>query len=583
MKSFFKTVLAVIVGLTSLIIIPVIIISAISKVSSLFENNDIKEKSILEIDFKIPILESNNDIKINLTSLKPVDNILFYDIIKAVEKAKSDDNIKGISLKLNGITTDYAQSQSLRNKLIEFKKSGKFIYAYGNNVTQKDYYLATAADSIFVFPLSNIKLTGMSAEVIFYKKLYEKIGVEYEIIKHGKYKSAVEPYFLDKMSPESKEQTQILIDDIWNNISAEIAKSRGLNLDHLNKLTDSLSAFNSNSALSNKLIDGIKYENEYNKLLGIETDINKAYDKNILISTTAYVSSLEKGFNKNQIAIIYASGTITHGKGRKGIQDQSIIKQIREVKDNDNVKSVVLRINSPGGDAAASERILHELKLLKKEKPLIVSFGGVAASGGYYIAGAADTILASPNTITGSIGVFGALPNFKKMSEKIGITTDVTKTNYNSNMYSLLTGTSPKLKSVIRENIENVYDLFLENVAQNRNVSKEEIDSLGQGRVWSGIKAKENGLVDLLGDINLAVNLAANKVNLNKYDILQLPRKRSDIEMMMEKFRIKTEMNLESIISEKLGPELYNSYKEIDYMKNNGAVHLKMPYSIELK
>lgn len=542
---------------------------------------NITKNSILEIDFKTPIIESYDDIEFNFTDFESSNYLTFYNILTAINKAKDDDNIKGISLKLNGSTTDYAQSQSIRNALINFKSANKFIYAYGDNLSQRDYYIGSVADSIFVSPLSNIELKGISAEVTFYKKLFDKIGVEFEIIKHGKYKSAVEPYFLDHMSPESKEQTQVLIDDIWKNISSEIAQSRKLPMEQFNILTDSLKAFNAKSALQVKLIDGIKYENQYKELLGIDTTAKD--QENPIVSVSNYLSSLNNPFNKDQIAIIYASGVITSGNKSDGIQDQNIIKKIQKAKKDASVKSVVLRINSPGGDAAASERILHELRLLQKEKPLIVSFGGVAASGGYYIAGAADTIIASPNTITGSIGVYGAIPNVKKLAEKVGVSTDITETNANSNIFSPLTGTSPKFKEVIHESIEDVYDLFLENVAQNRKVSKAEIDSIAQGRVWSGIKAKQNGLVDVLGDLDTAIAFAAKKAGIEKFDLLELPKKKSEIEMIMEKFGGEKEMQIEVIIGEKLGPEIYNSYKEIDYLKNSGTIHLKLPYIIELK
>ncbi len=582
MKSFFKTVLAVIVGLIVVILFPLIVLGIFSGLNSDKPKYNITKNSVLEIDFETPIIESYSDIEFNFINFEPSNYLTLQNLLKAIKKAKEDDNIKGISLQLNESTTDYAQAQSIRNALIDFKSSDKFIYAHGNSLSQRDYYIGSVADSLFVAPLSNIELTGISAEVTFYKKLFDKIGVEFEIIKHGKYKSAVEPYFLEEMSTENKEQTQTLINDIWNSISSEMTLSRNLKLHEFNSLTDSLKAFNAKNALQNKLIDGILYENQYKDLLGI--DPNEEDDpKELLVSVSDYLSSLKNTFNKDQIAIIYASGVIKSGDEPNDIQDQNIIKKIQQAKDDASVKSVVLRVNSPGGDAAASERILHELRLLQKEKPLIVSFGGIAASGGYYIAGAADTIVASPNTITGSIGVFGAIPNIKKLSKEIGITTDITETNANSNVFSPLTGTSPKFKEVIQENIIEIYDLFLSNVAQNRKVSKAEIDSIAQGRIWSGIKAKENGLIDVLGDLDTAIALAAKKANIKKFDLLELPRKKSEIEMIMEKFGEKKEIQLEAIIKEKLGVELYNSYKELDYLKNSGTIHLRIPYMIQLK
>ncbi len=582
MKSFFKTVLAVIVGLTIIILFPLALFGIFSVLNSDKPKYNITKNSVLEIDFETPIIESYSDIEFNLINFEPINYLTLQNILKAIKKAKEDDNIKGISLKLNGSTTDYAQAQSIRNALIDFKSSNKFIYAHGNSLSQRDYYIGSVADSLFVTPLSNIELTGISAEVTFYKKLFDKIGIEFEIIKHGKYKSAVEPYFLEQMSMENKEQTQVLINDIWSTISSEMALSRNLKLHEFNSLTDSLKAFNAKNASQNNLIDGVLYENQYKELLDIDVK-EEAEPKELLVSVPNYLSSLKNTFNKDQIAVIYASGVIKSGNNPDDIQDQNIIKKIQQVRDDSSVKSVVLRVNSPGGDAAASERILHELRILQEKKPLIVSFGGIAASGGYYIAGAADTIVASPNTITGSIGVFGAIPNIKKLSKEIGITTDITETNANSNVFSPLTGTSPKFKEVIQENIIEVYDLFLSNVAQNRKVSIAEIDSIAQGRIWSGTKAKENGLIDVLGNLDTAITLAAEKANIKEFDLLELPRKKSEIEMIMEKFGEKKEIQLDAIIKEKLGVELYNSYKELDYLKNSGTIHLRIPYIIQLK
>lgn len=585
MKSFFKTVLAVIIGITIIFVIPIIILTVIGKLTSTESGDNITKNSVLEIDFKKAIIESNHDIEFNFSNFKANEHIVFKDLLTTIKKAKDDEKIKGISLRLNGATTDFAQAQSIRNALHDFKSSNKFIYAYGTSLSQRDYYIGSVADSLWVAPLSTIELTGIRAETTFYKKMFDKIGVEFEIIKHGKYKSAVEPYYLEQMSPESKEQTQVLIDDIWDNIASEIAQSRNITIEQLNELTDSLKGFNASSALKSNLIDGIRYENQYLQSLGINTekDNKDDEDRSKTVSVSTYLSSIEDTFHKDQIAIIYASGAITAGKGSDGIQDKTIIKKIQTAKKDESVKAVVLRVNSPGGDAAASERILHELRLLQKEKPLIVSFGGVAASGGYYIAGAADTIVSSPNTITGSIGVFGAIPNIKKLGENIGLTTDITQTNANSGIYSPLTGTSPKFKEVMHQTIEEVYDLFLDNVAQNRKVSKTKIDSIAQGRVWSGVKAKENGLIDVLGDLDIAIDIAAKKAQITKFNLLELPKKKTDIELIIEKFGGEQEMQIEALIQENLGVEVYESYKEVNYLKNSGNVHLKLPYTIELK
>lgn len=585
MRSFFKTVLAVIVGMSIMMIFPIIffiiIFGAIAAFN--FGNNKsthekIEKNTILSIDLSLPITESYNQQSLDLTHLsefKMPRYTIFQDLLKTINHAKHDNNIKGISLKLKNTNADYAQAKSIRDALKRFKTSGKFIYAFGDVLSQKDYYIGSIADSIFISPLSYIELAGINAQVTFYKRLLDKAGIEFDIIKHGKYKSAVEPYFLDKMSSANKEQTQMLINDIWANLSGEISQSRGLSKEQFNLITDSLKGFVDQDAVYSGLIDGIKYSDDYQKLLdkkGRET-----------ISISDYLYTTKTPFQHNKIAIIYATGEIKSGDGIQEIQDQSIIEEIKKAKENSSVKAVVLRINSPGGDAAASERILHELDLLRQEKPLIVSFGGTAASGGYYISTAADTIVSSPNTITGSIGVFGAIPNIKKLAEKIGITTEVISTHKNPKTMPLLTGITPTYRKVIRKNIEEIYDRFLSHVAKNRKMSKDAVDSIGQGRIWSGISAKKIGLVDVLGDLNTAISIAAKKAKIKQYDILALPRKKTEWELLSETIFGNDKTNFKSLVKETLGDEIYQTYKTIHDLKDKNMIQAKLPYALKLK
>jgi len=585
MRSFFKTVLAVIVGMSIMMIFPIIFfiiifgaIAAFNSGNNKSTHEKIEKNTILSIDLSLPITESYNQQSFDLTHLsefKMPRYTIFQDLLKTINHAKHDDNIKGISLKLKNTNADYAQAKSIRDALKSFKTSGKFIYAFGDVLSQKDYYIGSVSDSLFISPLSYIELAGINAQVTFYKRLLDKVGIEFDIIKHGKYKSAVEPYFLDKMSSANKEQTQMLIDDIWSNLSEEISQSRSLSKEQFNLLTDSLKGFVDQDAVYSGLIDGIKYNDDYQKLLdkkGRET-----------ISISDYLYTTKTSFQHNKIAIIYATGEIKSGNGTQGIQDQKIIEEIKKAKENPSVKAAVLRINSPGGDAAASERILHELNLLRQEKPLIVSFGGTAASGGYYISTAADTIVSSPNTITGSIGVFGVIPNIKKLAERIGITTEVVSTHTNPKTMPLLTGITPAYRKVIRRNIEEIYGRFLSHVAKNRKMSKDAVDSIGQGRIWSGISAKKIGLVDVLGDLNTAISIAAKKAKIKQYDILALPRKKTEWELLSETIFGNDKMNFKSLVKETLGDEIYQTYKTIHDLKDKNMIQAKLPYSLKLK
>lgn len=577
MRSFFKTMLAVMAAITLMVIIPFAVISIFGGIASLFESNSVDENSVLEINLNEPLIESSNEVEFDLMSFKPQKNTKFLDILTAIQTAKTDENIKGISLNVGITNADYAQLKEIRDQLKDFKTSKKFIYAYGEDISQKDYYLASVADSVFIAPLGHIELKGLGAEVTFYKKLLDNIGVKFDIIKHGKYKSAVEPLFKEEMSPESKEQTQVLLDDIWGVVSKEIQESRKIAPEQFKTTVDSLNSYVTGNLKKEKLVDGVIYKDEYISKLKLDEE------KKNLVSIGDYCAKNQPDFESDQVAIIYASGEIMSGKDSEGIKDEYIIKRIREVAKDKSIKAAVLRVNSPGGSATASERILRELRLLQKEKPLVVSFSGVAASGGYYIAGAGDAIVASPLTITGSIGVFGAIPNVSGVANKIGITSNTVQTNASSNEVTLGNGSNPQFLTRMTQSVEETYALFLKNVAQNRKKTTQQIDAIAQGRVWSGVKAKEVGLIDQWGGLNDAIKLAASKAKITKYSVTEFPRQKEDIEAFMEKFGGTEEARIENLIQQKLGTNVYKSYKELDYWNSNERIHTRMPYILEVK
>lgn len=475
----------------------------------------IKTNSVLILDFKTQIIDSPNEDNPQLFSLNEKEkNIMVFDILEAIKNAKTDEKIKGISIETDGIKAGMTQLDDIRTALQDFKKSGKFVYAYGNVVSQSAYYLGSVADQYFLNPSGGIDLKGLSTEVLYMKKFAEKYGIGIEIIRHGKYKSAVEPFMREDMSPENTEQLSTLLKDIWTTNATKMATARKMDTAQFRTVVDSLYGIIPDLSIKYKLADKLIQKSEYDDLLRSQLKLNEK-DKLNKISFNTYISSLEDE-NKTedyQVAILYASGAIYNGEGYDNIYSENFIKEIKKIAENDKIKAVVLRINSPGGSANASDEILFELQQLKKKKPLIVSFGDYAASGGYYIAMAADKIYSEPNTLTGSIGVFGMIPYFKEIADKNGLNSYAVNTNANSNMYSPINGITPGGVSMMTKSVEQTYKRFVHFVTVNRKKSFAQIDEVGGGRVWSGTRAKEIGLVDELGTINDALTFAAQKAN----------------------------------------------------------------------
>lgn len=500
------------------------------------------------------------------------------DIIDNLKKAKTDKNIKGIYLDVSSPAAGFATLEEIRNALIDFKDSKKFIYAYSEGYSQKAYYLATVADKVYLNPQGGMEIKGLSSQIMFYKKMLEKLQVEVQIFRHGKFKSAIEPFMLDKMSDANRTQVETYLGSLWTQMVTGISKQRGISAEDINDMANVISIRSAEDAVTYKLVDKLLYEDE------VYSEIKKTIkisdkEKINFVSLDDYKNTAgEKNSSKNRIAVIYASGEIASGEGdENSIGSEGIVKAIREARLDDDVKAIVLRVNSPGGSALASDVIWRETVLAKKAKPFIVSMGDVAASGGYYISCAADRIFAQPNTITGSIGVFGLIPNAQKaLSEKLGITIDTVNTNKHSDVGTILRPVTKDEQAYIQQGVEHIYDVFITKVAEGRHTQKNTIDSIGQGRVWSGTDALKINLVDELGGLNNAIAYAAKKAAIKDYKILNLPKVKDPIEELLGSS--KEEIETRSMKS-KLG-EQYIYVQQIKQVLKLKGVQARLPYEM---
>ncbi|WGH26225.1 MAG: signal peptide peptidase SppA [Candidatus Bostrichicola ureolyticus] len=503
MKNIFKYALGTILGILCLMIILII---------PYYTYNNYKNKKIK--------LFNNNVLYIN--NFHNNDNYDYVNaIINAIINAKNDKNIKGIIIEVDNLN-GFSKVKNIRDALKEFKKSKKFIYAYGQYISQLAYYLCSVADLIYLHPSGKLDIKGLSLSQTFYKKFAKKIGIKFNIFRHGKYKSAVEPFLYDKISNESREQYKNLLSSIWNYIINDISKSRHLDIKFINHFTNELYGEISNFSYKYNFIDKIAYYDEF-----INAIKNKNKYKINFLSINDYIEYLssKKDNYKNKIAIIYAEGLIKQGEGINDIQDKNYELIINKIINDPSIKSVVLQINSKGGDAIASENIYHKLVLLKRKKPLIVSMGDYATSGGYYIAVAGNKILASPLSITGSIGVFGIIMTIKELTNKLGITQDYVSTNKNSIPFSI-NNIKNKYKNIMLKNMTYFYNKFITTISKERKISKDKINRIAQGKIWSGIDALKIGLIDSLGNLNDAIKIAAKQVNLKNYSIVNFPIKK---------------------------------------------------------
>jgi protease-4 len=583
MRSFFKNVLANIVAIIILcalffiFFIMMLVFSAMGNDKSVA----VKKNSVLTINLKTNIIDSPTEEEMGLFGIGAQNkSILIYDALEAINKAKTDDNIKGISIETDYLSAGLTQIDDLRNAIEDFKKSGKFVYAYGNGVSQSAYYLGSVADKYYLHPAGMVELKGLATEVTFFKDFADKYGVGIEVIRHGKFKSAVEPFLRNDISPENKEQLGTLLNDLWKNTSSKMAASRKIDTAQFRMITDSLYGMIPEQSLKYKLADKLIQKSEYEDLLKAKLSV-KDDEKLNKISLTSYINSYaDEDKSGEKIAVLYASGSINNGDDYNDIHSEKYVKYIKKLQEDDKVKAVVFRINSPGGSANASDEILFELQQLKKKKPLIVSFGDYAASGGYYVAMAADKIYSEPNTLTGSIGVFGVMPYYKDIAAKNGIRADIVATNANSMYYSGLNGVTPYGVNMMTRSVEGTYKRFVHFVTQNRKKTFEQIDNVGGGRVWSGVRAKEIGLVDELGTLTDAVKFAAQKAGLKSYHVEAFPKRMTPFEQI---FKDLNEEDVSArIIKNKIGKSNYEILQQITNKKLQSEVKMEMPYQIRI-
>ena len=580
--KFLRNLLASILGFFISIFLIFFLFIIIASLAGSKEEVVVKPNSILELDLTSIIKDYAPDEENPILEALEINDpkLALNKIFNALDNAQLDDKIKGISLNTTFVNAGFAQTQALRKKLEEFKESGKFIYAYNDVYSQKNYYLSSVADSLFLNPVGQIDFTGLSTEILYYKDFEDKYGVKMEVIRHGKYKSAVEPYLENEMSEANREQTTSFLKSIWSEITSEIGASRKLSQEEVNAIADDSKGRNATLAKENKLVDNVIYQDEY------DAKLKKAVDgKYATISLKDYIKSgkgKKSSTAKDKIAVIYAQGQIMYGEGNEDIIGQGIInKAIKKAVKDKKVKAIVLRVNSPGGSALASDLIWRELELAKKEKPLVVSMGNLAASGGYYIACNADLIVAEPTTITGSIGVFGAIPNAYELSKKMGINAEQVSTN-ESAQYSVFEPMNKRFYDVTKEGVEQIYTTFVNRVAAGRKMTFEQVDAVAQGRVWTGKEAISKGLVDELGGLDHAINAAAQLAELDSYKIRNFPNYKTDIKEM---FNISPfgKVNKEEVLKEALGDENYRLFIKINELKNLKGIQARMPYILDIK
>ena len=586
MKNFLSSLLATLVGLIIMTLVVFLIFVGIVAASTSKEVVEVKENSLLVAKFNKQIIDraDNNPLSKLLSGSFAYNDVMGLDqILKDLEKAKADENIKGIFLRLSNVPSGTATLGEVRDALLDFKSGGKFIYAYADIFTQKSYYLATVADSIFMTPEGMFMFTGLSAEATFYKNALDKIGIEMQVVKHGSYKSAAESFTREDLSDENREQIEGYVGSIWNKIVSDISKSRGIPVEKLNQYADELVSLENDQLVETGMIDGLIYYDEMLTLMKKRLGVEEKNDMEAIgLSSYGDVPSKEKKeVGRDKIAVIYAMGMVVDGNAGEGyIGSERIAKAIRKARRDNSVKAIVFRVNSGGGSVVASDVIYREALLAAKEKPFVASMGDVAASGGYYIVAPADTILASPGTITGSLGVIFSIPNMKElMNDKLGITTDVVKTNKHADIYSVFDPLDPQERLFIQRSVDDAYENFISLVAEGRNKSYEEIDAIAGGRVWAANDALDLGLIDMFGGMKKSIEVAAEMAGLETYRIQSLPKLDDPFTALMKELTGGARMKA---IEKELGMD-YIHYKNIKNIREMRGLQSIVPFDIELK
>ncbi|WP_395077271.1 signal peptide peptidase SppA [Flavobacterium sp.] len=585
---FLGNVLATIVGLFVFIMLcffGVIIIGAIFGSGS--KSTYVEDNSVLELNLE----NISNDYggKFNYEEIGYYDakHDGLTDVLNAIKAAKTDEKIKGISILNNTLNLGIAQTKALRDGLEDFKKSKKFVLSYANVYSQKDYYLNSIADEIYLNPIGEVDFKGLSTEVMYFKDFQDQTGIKMEVIRHGKFKSAVEPFLLSEMSPENRTQISTFLNSIWDSMVVDISKSRNIPVAQLNNIASGLLARTPQLALQNKLIDKIAYEDVYHEDIRIKLKLNKDEDYNfvnIVDYTQDYATSSSDFDVKDKIAVIYAQGEIGSGEGDLNVVGEgSMRRSLQEARKDKNVKAIVLRIDSPGGSALTSELIWREIEITKKEKPVVVSMGNLAASGGYYIACNANKIFAEASTITGSIGVFGVLPNLTQVTKKYGINTELVETHENASGYSLFKPLDDNFRAFTQEGVETIYKTFVTRVATGRKMTFAQVDAIAQGRVWAGSDALKLGLVDKIGGLDDALAYASKLVKITDYSTIDYPKYEKDLADLFGGGGLPFMKSRESLIKAEIGEANYKIIEQIRRLNKQKGIQALLPFEVNIK
>jgi len=583
---FLSNVLAVIVGLLIFWVIGFFILAGVIALSSGESKVRTVENSVLHLNLEnVVIVEQGVEDELAIPTFGSFGNVptIGLDQLKrAIKTARTDDNIKGIYLQAGGVAAGQSMLSELRDELQAFKDAGKFIVSYSEVLTEMGYYLSSVADEIYLNPLGAIEFNGLSSEMVFMKGLFEKIEVQPVIFRVGEFKSAVEAFTLDKMSEENRLQTEAYLQDLNDHTLRHIASSRSIDFERLKEINDQMLVKDPKDAVELGLIDGLWYDDQVKDLLRDKLGLGEDEDiASINVTNINKTAKSENRLSRNRIAVIIADGEIVSGEADGVISSEKFLREIREARKDDDIKAIVLRVNSPGGSVLASEVIWRELSEAQKQKPLIASMSDVAASGGYYISAPADTIVAHPNTITGSIGIFGLWFNAQGLlNNKLGITTDVAKTGEFSDFMTPTRPLSEVEQKVIQRQVEDGYDVFISRVAEGRNMSKEAVMEVASGRVWSGLQAKEIGLVDVLGGLEDAIKIAAAKAGVeDDYRVLYFPEQKTMLEKLLAEFSQDVQSRYMRM---KLGSAYY-IYQQIEKVKQHEGMMVRLPYDISLR
>lgn len=585
MKSFLKSLLASIIG--CFIVIGIFFLIGLAMLAALsFKSTEkyaLKDNTILTLKLEGGLVDRVQQQNPLYDYVFGQDNLQIGldDILYSIERAKENEKIKGIYIYSGMFTASSATLKEIRDALIDFKKTGKFVVAYSDTYLQGGYYLSSIADKVIVNPKGNLDLHGLSVTNTFYKGLFDKLGVEMQIFKVGTFKSAVEPYMLDKMSEANREQLASYTGDVWTTILTEISRSRNVPVSKLNQLADSLTLLQKTEMyVENHLVDTLMYETDVKEYLKTLVRVSEVKDLNMAsISNICTVDPSKDSNSQNIVAVLYAEGSITDGTGKDGITSKRYVKEIEKLKNDNKVKAVVFRVNSGGGSAYASEQIWKAITDLKAKKPVVVSMGGLAASGGYYISCNASKIVAQPNTLTGSIGIFGMFPNIEGLTKKIGLSYDNVKTNKFADFGDISRPMREDEKVVFQNYINEGYDLFLTRCSEGRGIAKDSLDKIAQGRVWTGNQALKIGLVDAIGGIDTAIEEAVKLAKLENYSVNSYPEKTDFFDSL---FLSGKDDLATRVMKEYMGDD-YKLIKTLKEIKEQSYIQARIPYELDIQ